>query len=157
MGGGYEPQWRDKTATAPAARETHRSGGPRIIKNKKQKQKNYFVGSFGLDFDVQTEGSIMDSRYDILECSNFANTYRQSQIIESQGADQLPTLLYEVDANIKQGNIHPLGVDRRVTVLQKHLTCYRTVHSTSDLNEFKTTKHAETGRVFNKTGNVRIM
>lgn len=53
-------------------------------------------------------------------------------------------------ANIKQGNIHPLGVDRRVTVLQEHLTCYKTVHSTSDLNEFfsvtKTTKHAEMWR-----------
>jgi len=35
----------------------------------------------------------------------------------------------EAVAKIKQGNIHPLGVDRRVTVLHKHLTCYRTVYS----------------------------
>jgi len=53
-------------------------------------------------------------------------------------------------ANIKQGNIHPLGVDRRVTVLPEHLTCSRTAHSTSDLNEFlsvtKTAKYAENGR-----------
>jgi hypothetical protein len=41
------------------------------------------VGSFGLEIDVQIEGSITDSRCDILEYSNFANTYRQSQIIES--------------------------------------------------------------------------
>jgi hypothetical protein len=65
----------DKAATAPAARETHGSGGPRIVLK--------IVGSFGLEFNVQIEGSITDSRCDILEYSNFANTYRQSQIIES--------------------------------------------------------------------------
>jgi len=53
-------QWRDWAAAAPAATDTHGSGGPRIV-------KNYFVGSLGMDSDVQIEESVMDPCYDVWE------------------------------------------------------------------------------------------
>ena len=58
--GGYDLRWHEKAAAAPAARETHGSRGPRIVKKK-------IVGSFGPNSNVQTEGSIMDPCYDTLQ------------------------------------------------------------------------------------------